>query len=66
MVVAVLLIAGDHNPDIGVVFVELEGKINAAPEHIAGTCVNVGVTFGVTFTVICAVEAHNPAVGVNV
>ena len=33
--------AGDHDPDIGVVFVELEGKVNAAPEHIAGTCVNV-------------------------
>jgi hypothetical protein len=62
----VLLIAGDHNPDIGVVFVELEGKVNVAPEHIAGTCVNVGVVLGFTVIVICAVEAHNPAVGVNV
>jgi hypothetical protein len=66
VVVAELFKVGDHNPNIGVVFVELEGKINAAPEQIAGTCVNVGVTFGVTFTVICAVEAHNPAVGVKV
>ena len=61
-----LLIGGDHVPDIGVVFVELKGKVNAPPEHIAGTCVNVGVTFGVTFTVICAVEVQRLDVGVNV
>ena len=58
--------AGDHDPDIGVVFVELEGKINVAPEQIAGTCVNVGVTFGVTVTVICAVEVQRLEVGVKV
>ncbi len=66
MVVATLFKVGDHNPDIGVVFVELEGKVNVAPEQIAGTCVNVGVTFGVTFTVICAVEVQRLVVGVNV
>ncbi len=61
-----LLIAGVHVPDIGVEFVELKGKVNAPPEHIAGTCVNVRVTFGVTFTVICAVEVQRLDVGVNV
>jgi hypothetical protein len=39
---------------------------NVAPEQIAATCVNVGVTFGFTVIVMVAVEAHNPVVGVNV
>ena len=43
---AVLLTtAGDHVPVIAGVFVELVGKTGAvAPEHIALTAVNVGVT----------------------
>jgi hypothetical protein len=36
------------------------------PEQIAATCVNVGVTIGLTVMVIEAVAAHCPAVGVNV
>ena len=50
-----LLIGGDHVPDIGVEFVEIEGKVNAAPEHIAGICVNVGVIAEVTFKVTVSV-----------
>jgi hypothetical protein len=37
-----------------------------APEQIAGTAVNVGVTFGFTVMVKVVVEAQSPAVGVNV
>ena len=40
--------------------------VSVAPEQIAATCVNVGVTIGLTVIVIVAVEAHCPAVGVNV
>ena len=35
---------------------------NVAPEQIAATAVNVGVTFGLTVIVIVAVVAHCPAV----
>ena len=34
--------------------------------HSGPTCVNVGVTFGVTVIVSVVVVAHCPAVGVNV
>jgi hypothetical protein len=37
-----------------------------APEHIAATELNVGVTFGFTVMVNVVVVAHCPAVGVNV
>ena len=40
--------------------------LKEAPEQIADTCVNVGVTIGLTVMVIVAVVAHCPAVGVNV
>ena len=39
---------------------------NVAPEHIAATAANVGVTFGVTVMVSVVVVAHWPAAGVNV
>ena len=39
---------------------------NAAPEQIAATGVNVGVTFGLTVIVNVVVVAQSPAVGVNV
>jgi len=39
---------------------------NTAPEHIAATGVNAGVTFGLTVMVNVVVVAHKPAVGVNV
>jgi hypothetical protein len=61
----VLFTAGDHAPVIE--FVDVVGSaFKVAPEQIAATCVNVGVTFGFTVTVIFAEVAHNPAVGVNV
>jgi len=37
-----------------------------APEQMGATALNVGVTFGLTVMVSVAVEAHCPAVGVNV
>ena len=58
--------AGDHVPDIAGVFVEVIGKVNVVPVHIAGTCVNVVIVFGVTVTVIEAVVAQTPVVGVKV
>jgi hypothetical protein len=64
VVVAVLLIAGDQVPVMALL--DVVGSVNAPPLHIAATCVNVGVTGAPTFTVIVAVVAHNPAVGVNV
>ena len=65
MVVAVLFIAGDHVPVIPLLDVVGNGAI-AAPEHTGATCVNVGVTLGVTVMVIVAVVAHCPAAGVSV
>ena len=40
--------------------------VNAAPEQIGATGLKVGVTFGLTVIVNVAVDAHCPAVGVNV
>jgi hypothetical protein len=66
-VVAKLFIAGDQVPVIALAFVEDKGNgSNGAPEQIAATCVNVGVTIGFTVIVIVAVVAHVPAVGVKV
>ena len=64
VVVAVVLIAGDHVPLI--LFSEEVGKVKLPPLQMAATCVNVGVTFGLTVTVIVVVVAHAPAAGVNV
>jgi hypothetical protein len=64
VVVAVLLIAGDQVPVIPLF--EVNGKAESgAPEQIDATCVNVGVTFGLTVTVIVDCVAHTPVVGVN-
>ena len=60
-----LLIAGDHVPVIALF--DVVGKVNEPPAQIAATCVNVGTTTPVlTVTVIVAVVAHCPVVGVNV
>ncbi|MNE81237.1 hypothetical protein D3C80_1778700 [compost metagenome] len=59
-----LLIAGDHVPEIPLL--EVAGSVNAVPAQTAATCVNVGVVCAFTVTVICAVVAHSPAAGVNV
>jgi hypothetical protein len=56
-VVAVLLIAGDQVPVIPLVDV-VGNAANVAPEQIASTCVNVGITTGLTVIVIVAEEAH--------
>ena len=40
--------------------------VSVAPEQIAATGVNTGVTFGSTVIVMVVVVAHKPAVGVNV
>ena len=65
MVVAVLSKTGDQVPVMPLVEVVGNGD-NVAPEHIAATAANVGVTFGVTVMVSVVVIAHCPAVGVNV
>ena len=46
---------------------EVVGKgANTAPEQIAATGLNAGVTLGLTVMVNVAVVAHCPAAGVNV
>ena len=63
--VAVLSSAGAHEPLIPLV--EVVGKgLSTAPEQIAATGLNAGVTFGLTVIVSEAVVAHCPAAGVNV
>jgi hypothetical protein len=56
VVVAVLLIAGDHVPVIPLL--DVVGRVNVPPLQIAATCVNVGVTDALTVTVIVVVVAH--------
>ena len=52
-----LLNAGAHVPVMPLV--EVVGNADKAPpEQMAATCVNVGVTFGLTVMVIVAVVAH--------
>ncbi len=65
VVVVVLIIAGDQVPSIPL-FDVVGNADNEAPEHIAATCVNVGVTLGFTTISIVDVLAHEPAAGVNV
>ena len=65
MVVAALFKAGDQVPVIPLV--EVVGNADkTAPEQIAVTRLNIGVTLGVTVMVKVFVVAHCPAVGVNV
>ena len=65
MVVAVLLIAGDHVPVIPLF--DVVGKAGITePLHFGVTAVKVGVTFGVMVIVMVVVVAHCPAVGVKV
>ena len=63
--VDVLFNAGDHVPVI--LLSEVVGKaVNAPPEQIAATGLKVGVAAGLTVMVNVVVDAHCPAVGVNV
>ena len=65
VVVVVLLIAGAHVPVIP--FVDVVGRAErGAPEQIAATGVNAGVTFGLTVIVNVVVVAHCPPFGVKV
>ena len=58
-------VAGDHVPVTPLL--DVVGRTGAAdPLHIGAGVVNVGTVCGVTVTVIVAVVAHKPAVGVNV
>ena len=64
-VVVVLFKAGDHVPAIPLI--EVVGKLAKVPPVLIGlTCVNVGVTIGLTVIVIVVTEAHCPDSGVNV
>ena len=63
--VVVLFNAGDHVPVILLSDVVGNGA-SVAPEQIAVTGLNVGVTFGLTVIVKVVVVAHSPIVGVNV
>ena len=65
VVVAVLLIAGDHVPEIP--FREIEGNgAKLPPAQIGGTTAKFGITSGVTVTVKVCVVVHCPILGVNV
>ena len=67
MVVAVLLIAGDHVPDIPLF--ELAGNVSGSPMQIGATGLNVGVVSALTAIVIVVGMAQVGAaadVGVNV
>ena len=57
--------AGDHVP-VMLLFDVVGRAFKASPAQIEATCVNVGVTIGLTVIVIVAVDAHCPDVGVNV
>ena len=63
-VVAVLLIAGDHDPEIP--SIEVKGKLKEPPEHIGEICAKLGITGEPTFTIIFASDAHWPELGVKV
>jgi hypothetical protein len=64
-VVAKLLNAGDQVPVMALL--DVVGKAaKVAPEQIADTLVNVGVTLGLTVIVNVVVLAHCPTLGVKV
>jgi len=64
VVVAVLFTAGDQVPIMPLS--EVVGSEKLPPEQIGATCTKLGVRFGFTVTVIVAVVAHCPGVGVKV
>ena len=64
IVVTALLTAGLQVPLIALL--EVAGNVNDPPEQMAGICVNRGVTVLFTVTVIVAVAAHCPVLGVKV
>ena len=63
--VVLLTVAGDQAPEIPLFDVPANtGAV--VPAQNGATLLNIGVTFGVTVTVACTVEAHSPEAGVNV
>ena len=64
VVVAWLFIVGVQLPVM--LLLEVVGSVNEPPAQIPFICVNVGSTEGVTLTVMVAVVAHCPTVGVKV
>jgi hypothetical protein len=64
VVVVVLFTAGDHVPVKALV--EDVGSVNVPPEQIGAMVLNVGTTGAPTLTVVVAVEAHCPELGVKV
>ena len=64
VVVAILLIAGLHVPEIPLV--EVAGSVNDCPEQIGVMALKVGTVPAFTVTVIVAVAAHCDPSGVNV
>ncbi len=61
---AELFMAGDHVPEI--LLFDVAGKVKLPPEQIGATWVKVGFVNAFTVTLIVAVFAHCPAVGVKV
>ena len=67
VVVAVLFIAGDQLPVIGVALVDDVGSgDNVAPEQIGATALNVGVTTAVIVTGVVAVTPGQPPLAATV
>ena len=64
MVVAVLFTVGDQLPEMPLL--EVVGSEKLPPEQIGAICVKLGVTFGLTVTVIVELVAHCPELGVKV
>ena len=64
VVVVVVSKDGDQVPVIPL-FDVVSKSLKVSPKQIAGTCVNVGVTFGFTVIVIFTAVAHWPASGVK-
>jgi hypothetical protein len=60
----VLSIAGDHVPLMPLV--DVAGSVNVPPSHIGSIGSNVGITLGLTVTVIVVGSAHSSPSGVNV
>ena len=62
-----VLTAGNHVPGIGGVFVEFVGSTGADEfKQRSETALNVGTVVAIVVTVKVVVDAHCPAVGVNV
>ena len=64
MVVCVLFTAGVQLPEMPLI--EVVGSEKLPPEQIGAICAKLGVRFGLTTTVIVAVVAHCPELGVKV